>query len=222
MKDTGAIIVAAGLGLRFGGAIPKQFLQLCGKPVYSWCVEAFKKAGVDHIVVVVPQVYLSKLKKYGKKSGVSFVAGGKERYNSVQLGLAALPDNVKIVAIQDGARPLVKPAIIEASIAAARKHGAAVVAVVSKDTVKLSKSGTHVDSTVARSTVWLAQTPQTFKRTVIEKTYRTIDPDGITDDAQAAELAGYRVAIVPGDYNNIKITHSLDLKLAEILIKAKD
>jgi 2-C-methyl-D-erythritol 4-phosphate cytidylyltransferase len=219
MKDTGAIIVAAGSGSRFGGAIPKQFLPLCGKPVFYWSVKAFRKAGVPYIVVVVPPAYLAKMKK---EAGVSFVAGGKERYHSVQSGLAALPKNVKIVAIHDGARPLVKPELIRASIISALKHGASIVAVQSKDTIKLSKHGKSIDCTVAREKVWLAQTPQSFRRNVIEKAYRAINASGLTDDAQAAELAGYKVALVPGSYNNIKITHSQDIKLAELLMKAKE
>ena len=219
MKDTGAVIVAAGAGLRFGGTVPKQFLPLCGKPVFFWCIQAFKQAGVKHIVVVVPGTFLRKFKRLEKAFGVTFVAGGKERYHSVQQGIASLPITIKIIAIQDGARPLVQPAMIKTSVVAARKHGAALVAVQSKDTVKLSKGGKLVGSTVPRGAVWLAQTPQTFKRSVIEKAYRTIDPSGITDDAQAAELAGYKVALVPGDHSNIKITHAQDLEIAKILLK---
>ena len=219
VHDAGAIIVAAGSGSRFGGKVPKQFLPLLGLPVFAWSIKAFKKAGVRQIVVVVPPAYLDRLAKQEGKLGVRFVAGGKERYHSVRMGLAALTKNIKIVAIHDGARPLIKPEIINASISAARGHSAAVVAVRSKDTVKLSRKGARVDSTIDRNEVWLAQTPQTFKRAVIEKAYNSIDPAGITDDAQAAELAGQRVSIVPGSYDNIKITLASDLLLAEILLK---
>jgi 2-C-methyl-D-erythritol 4-phosphate cytidylyltransferase len=221
-RSTGAIIVAAGSGARFGGKVPKQFLALCGKPVFYWSIKAFQKAGVRDIVVVVPRLYLPKLIKQEKTPGVRFVAGGKERYHSVQNGLSALPKNVKIVAIHDGARPLIRPSVIKSSIVSAAKSGAALVAVLSKDTVKLSKNGARVDATTPRASVWLAQTPQAFKRSIIEKAYSAINLAGITDDAQAAELAGYPVSIVQGSYNNLKITHPLDLKLAEILMKEKD
>ena len=222
VDDTGAVIVAAGSGTRFGKATPKQFLPLCRRPVYEWSVRAFRNAGVGHIVVVVPEKYLSRLKNRHAGDGVLFVAGGKERFHSVQAGIALLPSVVTIVAIHDGARPLIDPSLIIESIAAARKYGAAVVAVQSRDTVKLSRTGVRVQRTIARENVWLAQTPQTFRREVIEKAYLTIDPSGITDDAQAVELAGHCVAIVEGNYRNIKITHPLDLSLATVLIRGNN
>jgi 2-C-methyl-D-erythritol 4-phosphate cytidylyltransferase len=221
MKAAGAIIVAAGSGLRFGAGVPKQFLPLRGKPVFSWSIKAFKNAGILDIVVVVPPEYLAGFLKQQKKFGVRFAAGGKERYHSVRSGLKALPENVNIVAIHDGARPLIKPELITASILAAAKHGAAIAAVQSKDTVKISRNGRRVDCTAKRSTVWLAQTPQAFRRAVIEKAYSSINLSGITDDAQAAELAGYPVALVQGDHDNFKITHKIDLKLADLLLKTR-
>jgi 2-C-methyl-D-erythritol 4-phosphate cytidylyltransferase len=214
-----AIIVAAGAGKRFGGRVPKQFAYLNGKPVFLWSVLAFKKIReFSQIILVVPGNKVESFGALQKKYGIDIARGGKERPDSVRAGLSALRPGIKIVAIQDGARPLVQPETIKASVAAAKKYGAAVVAVKARDTVKLSLKGS-VARTIPRDTIWLAQTPQTFIRNVIERAYAKLKNNKITDDAQAVELSGGQVKVVPGDYSNIKLTDRRDLAIAKILVK---
>lgn len=216
-----AIIVAAGVGKRFGSNVPKQFLLLGGKPLFIWSVLAFKKVGsVRQVIVVAPANRVESLRRtWGKRHGIDVVAGGAERFDSVRNGLAALADGIDTVAIHDGARPLITPATITAALVAAHRKGASVVAVAARDTVKIAAADLRVQKTVPRSTVWLAQTPQCFRRSVIETAYRKLKKNDITDDAQVAERAGFPVTVVPGDYANIKITAPEDLVTARTLIK---
>lgn len=217
-----AVIVAAGLGRRFKGRIPKQFMPLNGRPMFLWSVLAFLEApGIRQIVLVVPPGYRGRLSTYRKKYGIEIVPGGKERPDSVRAGLRALGPDIGIVAVHDAARPLVTAAVINSALAGARRHGAALAAVPARDTVK-SASGAYVSRTIPRNTVWQAQTPQVFKREILERAYRKIGGRPVTDDAQAAELAGYRVALTAGEYFNIKITDKNDLKIAGTLLKARN
>lgn len=216
-----AIIVAAGVGKRFGSNVPKQFLLLGGKPLFMWSVQAFKKAAnVRQVIVVAPPDRVAGLRRaYAKRHGIDVVAGGAERFDSVRNGLAAVNAGIDTVAIHDGARPLVQPATIAAALLAAYKKGASVVAVAARDTVKIAGKSLRVQKTVPRATVWLAQTPQCFRRTVIETAYRKLKTADITDDAQVAERAGFPVTVVPGEYTNIKITAPEDLVTARTFIK---
>lgn len=215
-----AIIVAAGSGKRFGLPVPKQFLKLKGLPVFLWSILSFKKIKeFKHIIVVIPDRWISTLKKYQKKYDIEFAAGGKERFNSVRSGLKRLRNDIEYVSIHDAARPLVTPALIRRGLEAAVKYGSSVTAFASFDTVKLSGQNLFVSRTVPRNTVWLAQTPQTFRRDIIEEAYKKLRFQHITDDAQAVEKLGKKVKIVPGDYRNIKITDKKDLELVKIFLK---
>jgi 2-C-methyl-D-erythritol 4-phosphate cytidylyltransferase len=213
--NAAAIIVAAGAGRRFRGSTPKQFVVLGGLPVFLRSVRAFQRLpDFTQIVLVVPEKQLRRCAPYRRRNGIDIVAGGKERSDSVRAGLAVLRNDIRYVAIHDAARPLVSDDSIRRGLVAARKYGASVVAVQARDTIKLSASGRYVDRTIPRSGVWLAQTPQTFRRSLIETSYRNLESSPVTDDAQAAELAGFRVRIVPGDYTNFKITERADHALA--------
>jgi 2-C-methyl-D-erythritol 4-phosphate cytidylyltransferase len=217
-----AIIVAAGAGRRFRGRTPKQFVDLAGRPVFLWSVLAFRRvAAFKQIVLVVPENRLRILAHYRRRYGIELVAGGAERFDSVRAGLAALRPDIGCVAIHDAARPLIGETVIRAGLTAAVKYGASVVAVPAKDTVKLSADGRCCDRTMPRAEVWLAQTPQTFRRRVIETAYRKLASARVTDDAQAAEQAGFRVRIVPGDDTNFKITERADHRMAASLITAR-
>ncbi|OGS17114.1 MAG: 2-C-methyl-D-erythritol 4-phosphate cytidylyltransferase [Elusimicrobia bacterium RIFOXYA2_FULL_50_26] len=214
-----AIIVAAGKGQRFGGRTPKQFLLFKGKPLFLWSIIAFRKLReIRQVILVVPGAMMPSLHTYGKRYGFTIVAGGKERQDSVMSGLAAVSRDTDYVAIHDAARPLVSPSLIRRTLRAARQHGAAIAAVPARDTIKLSNDGTRINSTIPRKSIWLAQTPQTFSRPLIVKSYELLASLNVTDDAQAAELAGYPVAIVESDYSNIKITEPEDLKIAGLLV----
>jgi 2-C-methyl-D-erythritol 4-phosphate cytidylyltransferase len=213
-----AIIVAAGASRRFKGAVPKQFTRLRGIPVYLWSVLAFRKIkDIKQVILVVPGSRINSFKNIAVKFGLDVARGGPERVDSVRAGLSAVRQDIDIVAIHDGARPLITSGVIKSSLASAKKYGSAVVSVRARDTVK-SSPGKFVRKTIPRNTIWFAQTPQTFRKKIIEKAYAKLKTKNITDDAQAAELAGYKVAIVPGLYSNIKITDKLDLEVAKILI----
>lgn len=218
-RDSAAIIVAAGAGRRFGSAVPKQFLKLNGTPVFLWSVRAFRSSGLfSQIIVLVPADRVARMRPLARRDGFTLAPGGAERYDSVRAGLALLDPAIRYVAIHDGARPLVSAGTIADGLAAARRTGASVVAVPARDTVKCSRRGGRVSETIPRTAVWLAQTPQTFKRSLIERAYAR-RPKGVTDDAQVVEAMGAPVAIVPGAYSNFKITDRNDLAVAQVMLR---
>jgi 2-C-methyl-D-erythritol 4-phosphate cytidylyltransferase len=215
---TVAIIVAGGRGKRMGR--PKQFIKIAGKPMLEWTVGAFQRSKViDGIILVVAKEQMPLTNKLKFSKILKIVAGGKERQDSVRSGLEALPGTAEIVAIHDGARPMVTPGLIEDSIKAAKKYGAAIVGVPVKDTVKVaSRKELVVNRTVDRSGLWAAQTPQTFKVSVIKKAYANLK-EIVTDDAMAVEKAGFPVKMVRGSYKNIKITTPEDLITGEAFLR---
>ncbi|MGA2090374.1 MAG: 2-C-methyl-D-erythritol 4-phosphate cytidylyltransferase [Endomicrobiales bacterium] len=219
-SENAVIIVAAGASTRFGSSTPKQFLKLGSMPVFMWSVRAFQKTQCfSQIIVVVSSPYLRTLQPLAQNHGFELTCGGDLRSDSVKAGLMQLKAPIKYVAIHDGARPLITPDIIIKGLDAARRHSASVIAVPARDTIKLSTQKFVVKKTIPRSSIWLAQTPQTFKRSVIERAYtrrRTM----VTDDAQAVESSGIAARIVPGDYRNLKITDRRDLEIARLLMKA--
>jgi 2-C-methyl-D-erythritol 4-phosphate cytidylyltransferase len=211
------IIPAAGSGKRFGRK--KQFCKFIGKPVVFWAIEKFYKLSYK-IIVPVPEEdvkwFTGSINRiYSRNNKVEVIAGGKERYDTVKLALARVPEKCGIVAIHDAVRPLIKKETIKRCINQAIKSGAAVVAVPSKDTVKIAGRKNVVKSTVPRDSVWLIQTPQIFKTKIIVSAYNRLKQfDGITDDSMVAEKAGYKVTLVCGEYSNIKITERQDLPVA--------
>ncbi|MDP3789803.1 MAG: 2-C-methyl-D-erythritol 4-phosphate cytidylyltransferase [Candidatus Omnitrophota bacterium] len=236
---TTAIVVAAGRGVRFKSKEKKPFAKLLRKPVLSYALTTFQRFPlIDDIILVVDRPLIKKAERLVKNyriNKVSYVvAGGKVRSESVRNGLRRVKENASLVLIHDGVRPLINDELIKKLIAAARKYGAAISAVPVKPTIKLSKDGSFIASTPDRRYLWEAQTPQVFKKDIIENAYKRIAPHplnfrsregwqrgaGFTDDAALAELAGARVRIVKGDYRNIKITTIEDLKIAEALIKS--
>jgi 2-C-methyl-D-erythritol 4-phosphate cytidylyltransferase len=217
-----AIIVAGGSGRRFKSRTPKQFLPLKGLPVFLWSVKAFRQVpAFRQIILVVPAGKTALFEKYRQAHGLTIVAGGKERFDSVRAGLAALQKDITFVAVHDAARPLITPVLIKDGLAAAKKYGASVIAMPARDTVKRSGQDLKVQTTVPRREVWLAQTPQTFRRAILENAYSNPDTRDITDDAQMVERAGKPVRIVPGDGSNIKITEPGDLELAALFLKRR-
>lgn len=220
-----AVIVSAGKSQRMNG-VDKQFLKLCGKPVIAYALDAFLACkDITPIVLVVPDgsisVYRDWLNKYyGFYADIVVTAGGAERQYSVLNGLRALPEDMDIVVIHDGARPMVTPKLIEDSIEAASKFGAAVAAVPIKDTVKQSDGQHFVERTLSRETLWSIQTPQSFRYDIIMRAHTLAMEQGYlgTDDAVLAERAGYRVKLFMGGYENIKITTPDDVPVAEALL----
>ena len=211
-----AIVVAGGSGLRIGGAIPKQFQLFHGKPLLWYAIQAFAKACADiEIMLVLPSAHFSFWEDLRAKYSfppLQLVVGGSTRSQSVSNALAFVPATA-LVAIHDAVRPYITPSLINASYAAAAASGACVLAVPSKDSIRYR----HPDGTsqpLQRANVMLVQTPQTFLAGLLQDAYKLASLDGsFTDDATVAEAAGHKIAIVPGDYANIKITTPEDLLL---------
>ncbi|NLO92132.1 MAG: 2-C-methyl-D-erythritol 4-phosphate cytidylyltransferase [Elusimicrobia bacterium] len=219
-KTCAAVIAAAGCGVRMGG--PKQRLELCGKPLLLRAAEAFRKVPrIGHIIAVSDAETFRLLGRELDALGVLRAKAGSTRLESVRNGIKALPDGVELVAVHDGARPLVSPELIENCLAAAQKHGAAVPAVPVKDTLKES-SGAFVENTPDRARYWAAQTPQCYRREVLEKALKNA-PRGCaaTDESTLVEKTGRKVALVRGSYDNFKITTPEDLLLAEAIMAKK-
>jgi 2-C-methyl-D-erythritol 4-phosphate cytidylyltransferase len=220
-SKTGAIIVAAGKGERMKG-IDKIFVPLAGKPLLAWTVETFENcSAIDQIVIVLGGHNIETGRKlaaeYGWKKVTDICTGGQERQQSVSNGLKLLKD-CQWVVIHDGARPLVKEALIKIGLAEAKETGAAVAAVPVTDTIKMSSDEGFIIGTPPREKLWAVQTPQVFRFDIIEEAHAGADKQ-VTDDAALVEKLGYTVKLYTGSYNNIKITTHVDLSLAEILLK---
>jgi 2-C-methyl-D-erythritol 4-phosphate cytidylyltransferase/2-C-methyl-D-erythritol 2,4-cyclodiphosphate synthase len=215
----GVIVVAAGQGLRVGGSVPKQLLDLGGASMLRRSLGTFDQhPQVSQIVVVLPEAQLS-----GSSDVVGtlarpcvVVAGGARRQDSVSNGFAALADDVDVVLIHDAARPFASRALIDRVIAAAAEGGAVVPAIPVRDTVKrVDRASRLITATIPRDEVWLAQTPQGFRREVLRAAV-ALGTSGseATDEAMLAEQAGHPVRIVDGETENMKITTPQDLAAA--------
>jgi 2-C-methyl-D-erythritol 4-phosphate cytidylyltransferase len=216
----GAIIVAAGSSRRMGG-IDKVFVPLGGKPALFWVLDAFEGCdSIDQIVVVVNAKNIEKCRKLVAEERWSKVsdicAGGRRRQDSVAAGLKRL--NCDWVVIHDGARPLVTKDLIERGLEAAEETGAAIAAVPVTDTIKIADDDRMVHQTPPRQNLWAVQTPQVFSVDIIARAYEQTKGE-VTDDASLVEKLGYKVKLYMGSYDNIKITNSDDLALAEALQK---
>jgi 2-C-methyl-D-erythritol 4-phosphate cytidylyltransferase/2-C-methyl-D-erythritol 2,4-cyclodiphosphate synthase len=224
-----AIIAAGGRGQRLGGALPKQFLTIAGRAVLDLSVSAFAAhPSISELVVALPAdladdppPYLRALMTSG--SPLRVVAGGARRQDSVANAFHAASAGADIVVIHDAARPFVTANLITQTIAAAVEAGAAVPALQARDTVKQVKAGVggerYVKETLSRDTIFLAQTPQAFRRAVLADALSVSDAGDATDEALLAERAGHAVRIVDGDSSNIKITTLEDLELAEAIVR---
>ncbi|TYO96825.1 2-C-methyl-D-erythritol 4-phosphate cytidylyltransferase [Geothermobacter ehrlichii] len=224
------VIPAAGMGRRMGSETSKQFLQLGGRPILAHTLDLFERhSAIDHLVLVVPAREQELCRQQvvgpgGYRKLRAMVDGGVERQDSVRLGLrACLAADDDLVLIHDGVRPLFDAALIEPLLAAARETGGAIVGVPVKDTVKVVEDSL-IAGTPRRDRLWLAQTPQAFPFAVIREAHERALADGHvgTDDASLVERLGRPVAVVRGDYRNIKITTPEDLILAEALLAAQE
>lgn len=216
-----AVVVAAGLGKRFGSA--KQFAALRGKPLVDWCLEAFEDhPDVSDMVLVLPaaEVHKDYGSIYPKLRAV--VAGGRERQDSVGQGLDCVePESeTHLVLVHDGVRPLVGPELISRVIQAARESGAAVPGLPVEETLK-EISGGEVTRTLDRRSIVRVQTPQGFSCALLKAALEAARDDGRygTDEAVLVERMGRTVRVVPGDPRNIKVTTPSDLRMAEALLE---
>jgi 2-C-methyl-D-erythritol 4-phosphate cytidylyltransferase len=220
-----AIIVAAGEGKRFGGEIPKQFLEIAGKPLIIHTLERFEACTeIDEIILILPAnqlTYFSALgDRYNLKKLSKVIAGGATRAESVFNGLKAVaPKTAEIIAVHDGARPLVSAAEISATIEKARESGAACLVAPVTDTIK-EISGDKILRTVDRSGLRRALTPQCFRFEILRRAFEESSAlEEATDESFLVEQSGVPVSIVEGSVKNIKITHPEDFMIAEILLK---
>jgi 2-C-methyl-D-erythritol 4-phosphate cytidylyltransferase len=232
---TVALIVAAGSGERLGAGRPKALVELAGRPLLAWSVDALlQTAGVARVIVAMPP-------GAAPPSGVSaagevtVVDGGASRSDSVRRALAAsaapgagsgVEAELDFVLVHDAARPLLTPALAEAVIAALAADAAADAAIAAlpvTDTVKRVDGARAVRETLERSELWAVQTPQVFRRRALELAL-DVHADELaraTDDAWLIERAGGRVIVVPASDENLKVTTALDLRVAELLLAAR-
>jgi len=224
LKRASALIPAAGRGERFGKSKNKVLWTVAGRPVLAHTVSVFEGCdAISEIVIVTGQNDIAAAREivgrfgFGKVSAV--VPGGGQRQDSVRRGLERVAGD--IVAIHDAARPLVTREIIERSIEEAGRSGACIAAVPVIDTIKSAQDGA-VTGTVDRSNLYAVQTPQTFRTDLIRAAYERAYSDGVyaTDDAALVERIGGEVTIVPGSYDNIKMTTPQDLDLVAMKLGA--
>ena len=225
----GVVIVAAGTGSRMNMGINKQFIKLEGKEIIAYTIEKFyNNSNIEDIVVVVKEdesEFFKKeiLDKYNFKN-VKIAYGGKERQDSVYNGLKLLDEKCDVVLIHDGARPFVSDKIIDKSIEEAKEHKAIVVGVPVKDTIKVIYNDKNIVDTPNRSVLWAVQTPQTFYYNILIDAYKDAFKNKFygTDDAMLVERIGYKVKMLEGSYNNIKITTQEDLNIGSQILRVQD
>jgi 2-C-methyl-D-erythritol 4-phosphate cytidylyltransferase len=219
-----AIIVAGGKGTRMQTALPKQFLELQGKPILMHTIDAFfDYNNAITIILVLPEneisVWEELCRKHNYQRKVVIQVGGQTRFQSVKNGLGCIVEEEGIVAVHDGVRPLIDPEIIRASFTIAQQHGAAVAAVALKESIRFVKN-THSEA-VDRNLYKLIQTPQTFQVALLKQAYLQQELDSFTDDASVVEKLGHVITLFEGSYKNIKVTTPEDLTVAEALLKNK-
>jgi 2-C-methyl-D-erythritol 4-phosphate cytidylyltransferase len=223
-----AIVLAAGRSTRMGGGPNKQFIELLGKPLIYYSLAAFERCpAVDAVVLVRRPDYAEAaqqiVREFGFKKVSAMVDGGAERQDSVGNGLKACRSGTEIVAVHDGARPLVTAALIESTIASARAFGTGIAAAKVVDTIKEANEDKTVVRTVDRTKLWAVQTPQTVKYSLLREAYARVFEKKliVTDEAAAVELLGEKVHLVETPFLNLKITTPSDLAMAEALLQQR-
>lgn len=225
-----AIVLAAGKGSRMKSDIPKQFLELNGKPVIYYALQEFENSFIDEIILVTgegQQEYCRKeiVLNYGFHKVSKIIAGGKERYDSVYRGLCELK-KADYVYIHDGARPFVDRQILLNAKNCVEKYRACAAGMPVKDTIKIVNDEGYVVDTPQRNYVWMIQTPQVFSYPLIMEAYRRLYIEErtitVTDDAMVVEqMMNEPVKLFEGSYENIKITTPEDLPIAEEFLKRR-
>ena len=224
-----AIIAAGGRGQRFGAGQPKQLVEIGGEPILARSVRAFAThPAVAEVIVALPDDLATNPPAYLRVPGVRVVAGGARRQDSVANAFRAASPASDVIVIHDAARPFASADLIARTIAAASESGAALAALASRDTVKLVSGADpaeivhrqYVRETLPRESIYLAQTPQAFRRDILAAAMMLTED--ATDEAALAERAGHPVRIVDGEPTNIKITAPGDLALAEAILRIAD
>ncbi|MFC1511672.1 2-C-methyl-D-erythritol 4-phosphate cytidylyltransferase [Candidatus Latescibacterota bacterium] len=220
-----AIIAAGGTGTRMNAPVPKQLLELSGRTIIEWTLEPFIRCPEVSEIIIVSE--LSSLKRIRELLGrvptgekrTAVVPGGGERQQSVRNGLASVGADSDIIVVHDAVRPFVTPREITACAKAAKRYGAASLMRPVRETVKIVYNGI-VTSTLDRTTVWITQTPQAFRRDLLEDVHERAEADGFTgtDDCMLVERLGIPVHVVEGSDYNIKITTSADMAVAQTIL----
>lgn len=221
-----AVVAAAGLSKRFSTHGKKQFAELGGKPLLTYCLSTFESSElIASVVVVVPEDEISRSREmlgdFGFEKVSSVVGGGEKRYLSVRNGFRATPRESDMVLIHDAARPFVDNDTIKRVVEECARSGVSICAVPVTDTLKRAdERNSFVSGTVSRERLWRAQTPQVFRREILEEIYLSSDMGelGATDESVLAEIRGARVGMVMGSNLNMKITTVDDFKIAEFIV----
>jgi 2-C-methyl-D-erythritol 4-phosphate cytidylyltransferase len=218
MPRAAAVIPAAGVGTRFGGRTPKQFLHFGAMPILAATVRHFAThPAVAVLVVAAPAPFIARTRRIlaplACRAPLTVVAGGRTRQDSVWLALQAVPEDAEVVVVHDGVRPVITRRLIDAVVAAAVETGAAVCALPITETVKRVR-GELVEATLDRSELWTVQTPQAFRADLLREAHEKARRDGVvgTDDAVLVERLGHPVRVVRGLPENVKITTPEDLR----------
>lgn len=211
------IITAGGIGKRMGGELPKQFLEIKGKPILLWTLEQIHRISPNsHILITLPAEWVSYweelLVKYAIEIKHQIITGGKERFDSIKGALRHVQTNY--VAVHDGVRPFVSADTILKLENAAEQYGQVIPVIDLKESIR-KISSTHSES-VNRAEYKLVQTPQVFKTDVLKRAYNQEYQSYFTDDASVVESLGFTIHTISGNAENIKLTEPVDLKLAEI------
>lgn len=212
-----------------GGAVPKQFLSLGGEPLVVHSLRVLQAArAVDEIILAVPEPDLDYcmndlVGRHGFSKVKRVVSGGRERLDSVRHALEQVPEETEIVMVHDAVRPFLTEQMVNDVLAGAGKHGAAIIALPMRDTVKQVGPDHIIRQTVDRRPLWLAQTPQAFRRQWLQEAHRKAHAEGVqaTDDAFLVEWLGHPVAVVEGSGENIKVTRPEDMVIAEAILASR-
>jgi len=221
-----AIVPAAGAGIRFGGAVKKQFIALNGLPILSHTLRALAASkALSAVIVVVPPGEELRGREALELARIDLetevIPGGQTRQDSVYIGLQRAKAETDLVLIHDGVRPFVSREVVLATVEAAKEWGGAIAAVPVIDTIKRVDTDGFVVETLQREQLWSIQTPQVFRYALLMQAHRAIRERGVvvTDDAALVERAGGMVKVVRGSYENLKITSEEDLPLAGLILR---
>lgn len=215
-----AVIPAGGSGRRMGG-VRKQYLELAGEPILLHAIRPFlAHPDVHWVVVALPAEDMASPPLF-LPDGVTVVAGGAERSDSVRYALDAVPDAAEIILVHDAARPLLDRAVLDRVLDATSEGAGAIAAIPVTDTVKRVGGDGAIETTVERAGLWRAQTPQAFPAEMLRSAYARAAAEGLaaTDDATLVERCGGRVVVVEGSERNLKVTTPADLRIAEMLLQ---
>lgn len=230
-----AAILAGGSGLRMGGNLPKQFLNILGRPVIIRSIDAFVNSGkIDMIYVAVSEDYLEYTQKliseYIQFENIKVICGGCNRNETLYNVLESIKESGKIsdndiILTHDAVRPFIDNRIISENIEAVKKYGAGNTVIPAVDTILQSSEGKFIDSIPLRSTMFHGQTPQSFSVKKITEFYENMTPEEFeryTDACSVFVAKGEKVCLVKGSRNNIKLTYPEDIEKAESIIKSKE